>query len=122
MIEKREVDMQFIYLVIGLLLGGLIIWLMLRPNKANQKTLFAENISLREELTTKREQLVQLSSALAVSQNNLANLELKLSEQTANFNLMQEQAKLHFENLANRIFEEKSSKFAEQSQQNLVGL
>lgn len=69
-----------------------------------------------KELQTEKQNLIELKSELAAQNENLQKL---LDSQKEEIEKMQEVAKVEFQNLANKILEEKTTKFTEQNQQNL---
>lgn len=86
---------MFAYLITGLLVGGLAGFLLARS------TLMADNARLAAEK----------DAALD-----------KLRQQDSNVEALQQQFGLQFENLANRIFDEKNDKFKKESQENIGNL
>lgn len=77
------------YLLAGLLTGALIAWLFSKYHHA---------------------------AKLAVAEEKQRQLQSQLDKQLADFKQLQQQSQAQFENLANRIFEEKSAKFTAQNQ------
>ena len=80
----------------------------------NQK----QSIEIKE-LQNDKNQLIGLKSQLAAQNENLQKL---LDSQKEEIAKMQEVAKTEFQNLANKILEEKTLKFTEQNQQNLKNI
>ena len=72
----------------------------------------------QESLTAERD----LAARLAESNAHLLHLEEKLSNQEGELKRLQEQARLTFENLANRLLEEKSARFASTNKEQIDGL
>lgn len=70
-------------------------------------------------LQNDKNQLIGLKSQLAAQNESLQQL---LNSQKEEIVKIQEEAKLQFENLANKILEEKTLKFTEQNQQNLKNI
>jgi len=122
--------MQFLYSSLVLIASCIIAWLIIkRYLNTEQQFLRQSNADLKielekkqVELRSKEEQIIQLSSDLAVSNNNLQNTEGRLVEYKQEITTVKEQFTREFENLANRIFEEKSAKFSEQNQINLSNI
>lgn len=90
-------------------------------NLQNQKIEEQQKINLSQtteikELQTEKNQLIAIKSELSAQNENLQKL---LDSQKEEILKIQEEAKLQFENLANKILEEKSTKFTEQNQKNL---
>jgi DNA recombination protein RmuC len=70
-------------------------------------------------LNVERQKVLELSSKLSSLQSDYANLQQKLAEQKGELDELQQKFVKEFENLANKIFEEKTTKFSEQSKANL---
>ncbi|PHN08548.1 DNA recombination protein RmuC [Flavilitoribacter nigricans] len=73
----------------------------------------------REDLAEKDTELRQLSATLAGREQQLLQIEEKLQTQADEVEQLQRQARVEFENLANRLLEEKSNQFKSQNQQAL---
>lgn len=115
--------MEFIYLIIGLLIGSIIAWLLLRNNsvKLEERNRITDQQNKESEtlLNEEREKVLQLNSKLSSLQADYSNLQTKLLEQKEEVEKLQEKFTKEFEILANKIFDEKTSKFSEQSKSNL---
>jgi len=83
-----------------------------------QELNFKQNTDI-ENLQNDKNQLIGLKSQLAAQNESLQQL---LDSQKEEIVKIQEEAKLQFENLANKILEEKTLKFTEQNQQNLKNI
>ncbi|AZI70647.1 DNA recombination protein RmuC [Cloacibacterium normanense] len=94
-------------------------------NKAQiQKIIEQQELNERQnseikDLQNDKNQLIGLKSQLAAQNESLQQL---LDSQKEEIVKIQEEAKLQFENLANKILEEKTLKFTEQNQQNLKNI
>jgi len=119
--------MEIVYLIIGFFFGAIVTYLFLK-NKFTSQTSKAEernkiyegNIKqLNIELTSERAKVIELNSSLASIRSDYTNLQNKLTEQKEELEQLQKRFTTEFENLANRIFEEKTNKFSEQSKNNL---
>ena len=94
-------------------------------NKAqNQKIVEQQELNFKQnteikELQNDKNQLIGLKSQLSAQNENLQKL---LDSQKEEISKMQEVAKTEFQNLANKILEEKTLKFTEQNQQNLKNI
>lgn len=119
--------MDLIVVLIILVLGVTVLWLF-KPKINNNDNKFYENelerlrgeISVyQSEIKENRENITSLSAELSqkVTQNEF--LSTKLEEQKQELDKLQQRFMVEFENLANRIFENKSQKFTEQNKQNL---
>ncbi len=115
--------MEIIFLISGLVIGVAFAWLIQR----NKSAKLEERIKLTDEqnkenenlLSAEREKVLQLNSELSSLKADYDNLQEKLAEQKGEIEELQEKFIKEFENLANKIFEEKSSKFTEQNKTNL---
>lgn len=129
----------FLYLGFGLLIGGLIGWLvakvrfnvgMLSKSEVESKYVLRElyeNLQQqydiqKEDLQENQEVIRTLTSQSAAYQQDLKYLNEKLAHQQEEVEKLQVQARLEFENLANRLLEEKSQKFTNQNTQQLNDL
>jgi DNA recombination protein RmuC len=119
--------MEILYLLTGLVIGlvfGWIIKLLISKSESGRleernKHLQEDNIEKESELIVEREKTFKLNSDLSSLQADYDNLQEKLAEQKGEIEELQEKFIKEFENLANKIFEEKSSKFTEQNKTNL---
>ncbi len=87
--------------------------------KERVESLDKELSSTRELAESLREENTGLRSKLAASAERAIAQELRLKEQKQEIERIQKKMTLEFENLANRILETKSKKFAVQNQENL---
>ncbi|MFM7487301.1 MAG: DNA recombination protein RmuC, partial [Cytophagales bacterium] len=125
--------MEILYIVLGLLIGGLVGWLVSRNSAAvalqelktrliaeeEKNKLVAEQVTeLKRSLEAEREKAVRATNDLIATETNFRNLEEKLEEQKDIQKVFTDQ----FRNLANEIFEEKSKKFTDQNKSNLTDL
>lgn len=140
--------MEIVFLVIGIIIGALIVWLILKSKFQNlrgaspeeveqlkdqisslniEKSRVDERNKLTEEnlkqvsaeLSSERAKNTVLNSDLSSWKSNYTNLQSKLDEQKGEVEKIQEKFTKEFENLANKIFEDKSSKFTSQNKENL---
>ncbi len=138
--------MDVVYLFIGLIIGFIIGWLIIKArsgamvsreementkNQLNQiqseKTRIEERESLlkqslqenSEVLVKERNRIVELTAAVSRSEETNLNLKERLNEQKGEIDELQQKFTKEFENLANRIFEEKGTKFSEQNKEKL---
>lgn len=75
-----------------------------------------------QELTAERDKLNRSGQLLAKSEEAFRNLQEKLDTQKREVEEMQKRFSTEFENVANRLLEEKSKKFTEQNKENLDGI
>ena len=116
--------------VIGLFIGKLLTKLNSEKEKATleersslllQSKETADNniIELQRELKSIQQEKEQLSNVNTRQDSDLKNLQLKLEENKGEVEKLQEKFTKEFENLANKILDEKSSKFTEQNKVNM---
>jgi len=74
---------------------------------------------INEKYSAREIELIQVSSDKAKFSQEIINLKQKLDEQKNELADLQKKFTIEFENLANRIFDEKSLKFTEQNKENL---
>ena len=119
--------MEIIYILIAILIGlafGWIIKSLIDKNKSGRLEernilLQEENDKIENELTLEREKVLKLNLEISSLKADYDNLKEKLAEQKGEIEELQEKFIKEFENLANKILEEKSSKFTEQNRANL---
>jgi DNA recombination protein RmuC len=119
--------MEIVYLVTGLVVGLLFGWtikFLIDKNKSGRleeriNLLKEENVKIDNELNSEREKVLKLNSEISSLKADYDNLQEKLAEQKSEIEELQEKFIKEFENLANKILEEKSSKFTEQNKANL---
>jgi DNA recombination protein RmuC len=113
--------MEFIWLLTGIVLGGVAAWFALRfkSGAAVQELRTALQISkereqeLKSEIENLRADNAVLRSNLATTEADFRNMEEKLREQKKEVKDLQDQFTHRFKNLANEIFEEKNKKSKE---------
>ena len=133
--------MEFVYLLVGLVVGVLLGWLLgkagVQSVREEQRTavqaLESERSALaelarqleqqlqegRSRQEQDRQQQLELNGKLSEAVTLNRNLQEKLQSQKAELEALQDRFTKEFENLANRILEEKSQKFVEQNRNNL---
>ncbi len=136
--------MEILFLIIGLVVGFVIAFFFLKSKKtvsldeANKLSdqinllkieagklterikLFEEDkLSLQSDLEKERNKSEKLTSENSTLKSDFTNLQTKLSEQKDEIENLQEKFAKEFENLANRIFDEKGNKFTEQNKEKL---
>ena len=132
--------MQIIWLISGVILGGLVGWFMAksRSNTTNSSETDIQNklqlaeerygmiakelTEVKPELSTERNKSLALSNQLTKVETEHKNLQTKLEDQKAELEKLNERFAHEFKNLANEIFEEKSKKFTEQNKTNIHDL
>lgn len=132
--------MEIIWLISGVILGGLVGWFMAksRSNTTNSSEADLQNklqlaeerygmiakelTEVKPELSTERNKSLALSNQLTKVETEHKNLQSKLEDQKAELEKLNERFAHEFKNLANEIFEEKSKKFTEQNKTNIHDL
>lgn len=134
-------------LMLGLLIGLVVGWRVKAhvnqsknsDNQAHRERLESLNIEVTELKTTNRlsnnnlaeskqalahvrQTAFELQAQLSEANANYKNLEEKLKTQTHEREHMQTQFTTQFENLANKILDEKTTRFTKQNQENLEGV
>ena len=121
--------MEFIYLIIGLLIGAALGYLL----KGNKKS---DTLEKQAEVKSLEDIISQLNDELKLERNEskenleirtslkekLANAEEKMSQQQEEFEAMKKTLGLEFEKLANKIFEERSERFKVQNKEGLASV
>lgn len=128
--------MNLLYLTIGLGVGLLIGWLLANrkkePASDNSQSIIEASV-LQEKIKSATEQInqahqqleqernknTQLTAEYSKTQAINTNLEEKLLHQKKELEQLQEKFKIEFENIANRILEQKSEKFTESNKKNI---
>ncbi len=133
--------MEFVYLLVGMLAGGLVGWLLgkagvqaareeqrasIQALEAERSTLGERTRQLEQQLRDARaqqeidrKQSLEFNGKLSEAVTLNRNLQEKLNLQKAELETLQDRFTKEFENLANRILDEKSQKFVEQNRTNL---
>jgi DNA recombination protein RmuC len=75
----------------------------------------AQNEQMRADLNAKEQQLREAHANLAAAEQEISHLEQTLAEQKNEVEQLQTRFKIEFENIANRLLEEKSQRFTEQN-------
>jgi len=122
-----------VFTLIGLFIGKLIAKLKSEKENATleernslliQSKKTAENnlIELQRELKNNQQEKEQLITVNTRQDSDLKNLQEKLTENKSEIEKIQEKFTKEFENLANKILEEKSTKFTEQNRENIKNI
>lgn len=138
---------DIVFLVIGLIIGFALAWFIAKSKFANQEStnneldllqqdvinlssdikvkddrlsVLSQNLlELKTELSEKENMINNLQRNLAGKDSDLKHLNERLVENKNEVNELQDKFKIEFENLANKILEEKTGKFTEQNKKNL---
>lgn len=127
--------MEIIFLGVGLTIGAIAAWFIakykftdqsgsLPIDKINDKYVLKvvhDSIQnqadlFRDDLLDKEQELRKLSSQLSAKENEILNINEKLISQKSEVENLQQRFQTEFENIANRLLEEKSQKFSQQNQ------
>lgn len=119
--------MEIIYLIVGLLIGAIAAWLIAsskfkgESGRVEERSVILEKekLNIENNLTSERQKVLELNSKLSALQSDYNNLQQKLTEQKAEVEELQQKFTKEFENLANKIFKEKTDEFSKQSKSNL---
>lgn len=139
--------MDFLFLLVGLLIGVFVGWLFakLKINKSELNTSrvtelansltekqialevaceknkqYEKNINdLKFENESQNEKIIKLNSDLASKNSDFQNLNERLDSQNKEVEGLQKKFVESFDNLANKILEEKSNKFTQQNKENI---
>jgi DNA recombination protein RmuC len=143
--------MEIIFLIIGLLIGGVSAWLIFKFKFESVKGIppgevedlkkqisflsiehakAEENVKRLEEnlkqsnadLNLEREKSGNLKSELASLTSDYKNLQQRLDEQKEEVEKLQEKFAVEFKNIANEILEDKSKKFTDQNKTNIESI
>lgn len=126
--------MNILLLLIGLMAGGISGWLiakfkfsagaqsLLLVEQEKTRSLEQDLTSAKQELQSERIKVLELTNNLSTTNANFRNLQEKLDQQKNEANDLQKKFTTEFENLANKILEEKSRKFTDLNKTNLSDL
>ena len=126
--------MDLLFLLIGLLIGGIAAWFIAKYKYTSQtnsipfdelkeryvlkdvhESLERQSDLYRDDLLDKEQELRAFGNQIARKEETILNLEDKLQNQKQEIETMQTRLQTEFENIANRLLEEKSSKFTQQN-------
>lgn len=115
--------MSWIYLLIGLLLGAVIIWLIMKSQfsvlVAGSDLLKQDNEKLEEKDRINQEQINQLNIQLATLQTKNEYLHEQMGDQQKKLEEMQKRLLSEFENIANRVLDNNTRKLSDQNKEKL---
>lgn len=127
---------SLLFLLLGIVTGGLLGWLIaklklgakatslkeLEENYVHRKVyenLHEQAELLRYDMKEKEDDCIALEKSLAARERDILYLEEKINTWQHDFEMLQNKAHTEFENIANRLLEEKSKKFTYQNEQKL---
>ncbi len=139
--------MDIVFLIVGIAIGFLLGWLFNKSKstqtventnafnelqqqiltesnaksslQAENNLLKTDNATLKSEGKILQDEILNLSKQLTSQKSDSENLQNKLTEHKAEITTLNERFTKEFENLANKIFDDKSQKFTEQNKTNL---
>lgn len=115
--------MEIVYILIGIIAGGLIGYLIAtRKTTMLHTQLVMQQEQNHELLRTNQQQATQLSTSrqeLAIAQTEKKALEERLQNQKQEIEALHKQFNLEFENIANKIFQQKTESFNKLSTEKL---
>lgn len=105
-----------------------VVWFLRGRNLIADKSRLEERVQylekntseLKQELSVEKDKSGDFQQKLIQSEADNAHLKEKLESQKKDIEEIQKKLGIEFENLANKIFEEKSSKFTEQNKSNII--
>lgn len=123
-------DTLLLILLGGIALIVLLLFLLRRPvdggatpagtvSKELYTTITVQNEMLRTELTAKEQELRECHAQIAARDQSIQHLKESLITQKSEMEQLHVRFKVEFENLANRLLEEKSQRFTEQNARHL---
>lgn len=115
-----------LFIIVGAAGGAAVVYFMLKSKQAGAESTIAmlENSvsELKSELAEERNRTKQYSNELATSKAELTHFQQKLQTQKEEIEQLQQKFAMQFENLANKILDEKSSKFSELNKENIKNI
>jgi len=123
-------DQSFYLILIGILLVAILIAVLRKPaafsvngetmvSKALYDSILGQNETLRSELVARENALRESHGMVAAAEQNIRHLEERMLHQKSELDQLQKQFSTAFENVANRLLEEKSERFNEQQNRHL---
>lgn len=126
--------MEWIIPLVAFLLGGLLAWFSFSARLTQEevekkyilKTIADEQMRQltlsKEEIKHKELKIIELNREIAALEQQNLNLDERLQEQREELASMQKRFQSEFENIANRLLEEKSEKFTAYNHRQMEGL
>ena len=109
-----------IFLIIGVVIGAFAAFFIAKAKFGSGNSFLTQQLQKNEnDLSAERDKVLKLNSELSSLNSDYRNLQEKLDEQKSEIEELQNKFVKEFENLANKILDEKSSKFTLQNKENL---
>ena len=109
-----------IFLIIGVVIGAFAAFFIAKAKFGSGNSFLTQQLQKNEnDLSAERDKVLKLNSELSSLNSDYRNLQEKLDEQKSEIEELQSKFVKEFENLANKILDEKSSKFTLQNKENL---
>ncbi len=123
-------ELHVISLIVGVVIGGTIIWFVRGKSFLAQKSRLEERTKnlesslseIKSELSEEREKGGVTQKELSTAQTENSHLKEKLAKEKSDVEELQKTFTAQFENLAGKILDEKSTKFTEQNQTNISAI
>lgn len=118
---------SIVMLLIGAIVGAVIVWLIMRKQSEQSRALYEQSMS---DTVALREKVTALTAELATAQADGRNLQQQLDKQLSEAQAAQEQHKrelaemqqrltTEFENIANRVLQQRQEDFSQQSRKQI---
>lgn len=118
---------SIVMLLIGAIVGAVIVWLVMRKQSEQSRALYEQSMS---DTVTLREKVTALTAELATAQADGRHLQQQLDKQLSEAQAAQEQHKrelaemqqrltTEFENIANRVLQQRQEDFSQQSRKQI---
>ncbi len=130
--------MDITFLIVSFLLGAVLAWLMARLQSANDPTRLAREVveknyilrelandwqrqinELKQQDVQKSGKIIELNKDIASVETQNLNLEERLAEQRTEVEKLQTRFQTEFENIANRLLQEKAQHFGAENRQQM---
>ena len=121
---------QVAILIAGIVLGSIIAWFVVKAKFSGEVGRVGERAAgfegqlaeAKTALAAERDSTAELRERVASAETVNRGLQEKFETQKAELEQLQQRLTTEFENLANRILDEKSRKFTEQNRENIDGI
>ena len=118
---------SIVMLLIGAIVGAVIVWLIMRKQSEQPRALYEQSMS---DTVALREKVTALTAELATAQADGRHLQQQLDKQLSEAQAAQEQHKrelaemqqrltTEFENIANRVLQQRQEDFSQQSRKQM---